>query len=65
MREDLLEELEIKIAFQDKAIADLDALVRALNIRLDDALREIKELKQAIRSPELPVGSATEKPPHY
>ncbi len=58
-------ELEIRVAFQDKLIADLDALVRALGVRLDSALREVEQLKNAIRSPELPLGSAGEKPPHY
>ncbi len=58
-------ELEIRIAFQDKLIADLDALVRQLGVRLDEARREIEKLKQGMRSPELPFGSASEKPPHY
>ncbi|MGE5184445.1 MAG: SlyX family protein [Acidobacteriota bacterium] len=60
-----LGELEIRVAFQDKLIADLDALVRALGVRLDAALREVEQLKNAIRSPELPLGGAGEKPPHY
>lgn len=60
-----ISELEIRIAFQDKLIADLDALVRALGVRLDSALRELEQLKNAIRSPELPLGTSNEKPPHY
>ena len=58
-------DLEIKVAFQDKLIADLDALVRALGLRLDDLAREVKQLKNAIRSPEDPLGPANERPPHY
>jgi len=62
---DRLEELEIKIAFQDKVIADLDTLVRQLGDRITDLTRELKQIKEAIRSPELPMGAPNEKPPHY
>lgn len=58
-------ELEIKVAFQDKIIAELDALVRGFGKRLDELVREVEQLKDAIRSPEGPVGPANERPPHY
>ena len=60
-----VEDLEVKLAFQDKLIRELDALVRTFGDRLDDADRELKQLKQAIRSPEPSVGPANEPPPHY
>lgn len=60
-----VEDLEVKLAFQDKLIRELDALVRTFGDRLDDVQRELKELKQAIRSPEGPLGPANEPPPHY
>lgn len=60
-----VQELEIKLAFQDHKIAALDELVRALAARLDKTERELAELKQAVRSPELPLGPPTEIPPHY
>ena len=65
MSDDRIDELEIKVAFQDKVIADLEALVRALGVRLDDALRELRQLKASVGSPELPLGAQNEKPPHY
>lgn len=65
MAEDRLDELEIKLAFQDKLIHDLDALVRAFGERLDKAEREIAQLREALRSPEVPLGAANEPPPHY
>ena len=65
MPEDRVDELEIKLAFQDKLIRDLDALVRAFGDRLDKTERELRQLKEAIPSPELPLGPAGEKPPHY
>ena len=60
-----VEDLEIKLAFQDKLIRELDALVRTFGDRLDAAERELKELKQTIRSPEAALGPANEPPPHY
>jgi SlyX protein len=60
-----VEDLEVKLAFQDKLIRELDALVRTFGDQLDDVKRELKELKQSIRSPETPVGPANEPPPHY
>lgn len=60
-----IEDLEVKLAFQDKLIGDLDALVRTFGDRLALAERELKELKAAIRSPEPNLGPANEPPPHY
>lgn len=60
-----VEDLEVKLAFQDKLIRELDALVRTFGDRLDAANRELEALKQAIRSPEPTVGPANEPPPHY
>ena len=56
-------DLDVKLAYQERLIHDLDALVRAFGERLDKAERELREIKQSI--PPLPVGSATEPPPHY
>jgi SlyX protein len=60
-----VEDLEVKLAFQDKLIHELDTLVRTYVDRLDAMDREIKKLEQALRSPEPSVGPANEPPPHY
>ncbi len=60
-----VEDLEVKLAFQDRLIRELDALVRTFGDRLDEALREIEQLKQSVRSPERTLGPANEPPPHY
>jgi uncharacterized coiled-coil protein SlyX len=60
-----VEDLEVKLAFQDKLIRELDTLVRTFGDRLDEVDRELKQLKQAVRSPEQTVGPANEPPPHY
>lgn len=62
---DRLTDLEIKLAYQDKLIRDLDGFIRSFITRLDKAERELGELKGAIRSPETPMGPANEPPPHY
>jgi uncharacterized coiled-coil protein SlyX len=65
MLEDRVQDLEIKLAFQDKLIADLDALVRGFGDRLDTLHRELGELKKTIVSPPLPGGPLDDPPPHY
>ena len=58
-------ELEIKLAYQDHVIRELDALVRAFGERLDRAERELKTLKDSLISPAVPLGPQHEPPPHY
>jgi len=62
---DRIVELEIKLAYQEHLIHQLDTLVRTFGERLDETARELAQLKQAVRSPEVPAGPASEKPPHY
>lgn len=58
-------DLEIKIAYQDRVIRELDALVRAFGERLDRTERELKTIKDALASPAVPLGPQSEPPPHY
>ena len=58
-------DLEVKLAYQERLIRDLDALVREFGGRLDKTQRDLEQLKQSIRSGEVPLGSANEPPPHY
>lgn len=65
LREHLVD-LEVKLAYQERLIRDLDALVREFGTRLDNAARELETLKQSVRSGgEVPIGTASERPPHY
>jgi uncharacterized coiled-coil protein SlyX len=59
------EDLEIKLAFQDKLVRELDELVRTFAERLAAAERELTALKETLRSPEPTLGPANEPPPHY
>ncbi|HEY5933278.1 MAG TPA: hypothetical protein VIU61_01510 [Kofleriaceae bacterium] len=55
-----LVDLEVKLAYQDRAIRELDQLVRALVTRLEVVERELGELKQVA-----PAAPLHERPPHY
>jgi uncharacterized coiled-coil protein SlyX len=57
-------DLDVKLAFQERLIRELDALVRELGTRLDQTERDLAQLKQAVPRP-LPIGAANEPPPHY
>lgn len=59
-------DLEVKLAYQERLIRDLDKLVREFGDRLTKAERELGELKQSVRAGgEVPMGPANEPPPHY
>jgi uncharacterized coiled-coil protein SlyX len=58
-------DLEVRIAYQDRLLRELDALVRHFADRLGAAERELKTLKQSLVSPEGTVGPGNEPPPHY
>jgi hypothetical protein len=56
-------DIDVKLAYQERLIRELDALVREFGTRLDAAERLIDQLKQALPPP--PIGGANEPPPHY
>ena len=57
-------DLEIRLAYQDKKIGELDALVQALAARLARAERDLAELKLSMTSDEA-IATIDERPPHY
>lgn len=57
-------DIDVKLAFQERLIRELDALVRQLGDRLVATERELKALREAMPSP-VPLGAANERPPHY
>ncbi|MBL9013886.1 MAG: SlyX family protein [Myxococcales bacterium] len=59
-------DLEIKLAYQERLIRELDAHVRELGDRLVKTERELEQLKQTVRTGgDVPLGAQNEKPPHY
>lgn len=58
-------DLEVKLAYQERLIRDLDALVRELADSLSKTNRELATIKASIASPAVALGGANEPPPHY
>ena len=59
-------DLEIKLAYQERLIRELDAHVRELGDRVVKTERELEQLKKTVRTGgEVPLGAQNEKPPHY
>ena len=63
--DDRLVELEIRLAYQEKTIADLDAVVREFAERTAKLERELAELRATMQSTPNEVGPHDEEPPHY
>lgn len=61
MDDDRLVDLEIRLAYQDRKLEELDSLVRGLVGRLEISERELAELKRAMT----PEKHINEPPPHY
>ena len=58
-------ELEERIAYQDRLIADLDEVVRLFTVRVESLEREVARLRATVLEAALPSGPAGEPPPHY
>jgi len=53
-------DLDIKLAYQERLIRDLDALVRVFAARLEKTERDLEQLKRGSVAP-----TVNEPPPHY
>lgn len=62
-----MEDVEVKIAFVEKAISDLDEVVRELAMGLDGLKAELHTLREQVVSEADAQASPTdmEPPPHY
>lgn len=63
--EDRIVELEVRVAYQDKIIADLDEVLRAFTSQVQALQRELVELKERLEEHQPEVGPADDAPPHY
>ena len=60
MDDERLIDLDIKLAYQERLIRDLDALVRDFAARLEKTERDLEQLKRGSVAP-----TVNEPPPHY
>jgi len=60
--DDRLIELEVKVAFQENLLGELDGVIQQLRRQIELLQREVEELKE---SREEPGDEPYEKPPHY
>lgn len=63
--EDRIVDLEVRLAYQDKIIADLDEVVRAFADRVVKLERELEVVKDTLKAGVPEVGPQDERPPHY
>lgn len=64
--EDRIVELEIRVAFAEKALHDLDGVLLRYTERVDALVRELDALRERVGSAAPgPVGPADDPPPHY
>jgi uncharacterized coiled-coil protein SlyX len=63
--DDRIVELEVRAAYQDKTIADLDEVIRAFTQRVIQLERELVLLKETMKAGVPDVGPQDERPPHY
>lgn len=58
-------DLQVRLAYQDKIIADLDEVVRTFARRVEILERELELVKETVKVGVAEVGPQDEKPPHY
>ena len=57
-------DLEIRVAYQDRALTALDEVVRTLYGKVEALERELAEVRRTAEGPP-PIGPGNEAPPHY
>jgi len=59
-----LEDLEVKVAYLESLVMDLDALLRQVADRNADLDRELTAIREQVLPGDV-TAAAVEKPPHY
>ncbi|MEZ4402472.1 MAG: SlyX family protein [Kofleriaceae bacterium] len=61
---DSVTDLEIRVAYQDRTLVELDEVVRTLHRRVEQLEAALVELRQSVADAPA-VGPGNEPPPHY
>ncbi len=56
-------ELEIRLAYQDKLLSELDDVVQSFALRVERLERQLSDLRDNVSTQE--IGPGDDKPPHY
>ncbi len=59
-----LEDLEIKVAFVENTVAELDSVLRRMADELESMRTDLKELRESLPN-DTPFNPDEEVPPHY
>jgi uncharacterized coiled-coil protein SlyX len=65
MSEDTILELQVKVAFFENTVAELDAVLRQLYARIEALETEFADLRSTMSQEHLSDGLVDNKPPHY
>lgn len=57
--------LEVKLAFQEHQIGELNDVIRDLADRLEEVQRDLRALKETVSAQEKLGDQKNERPPHY
>ena len=57
-----LTDLEVKVAFQEHLLAELDEVIRSMRAQIEELQREVRSLRE---QQELGPEDPDQKPPHY
>jgi SlyX protein len=63
--EERIVELEVRVAYQDKIIADLDEVIRSFTVRVERLERELREVRDLASQGSPDADGNDPPPPHY
>ncbi len=61
--EERIVDLEVRAAYQDRLIAELDEVIREFSARVERLETLLKDMKDSENA--APIGPANDPPPHY
>jgi uncharacterized coiled-coil protein SlyX len=64
MNDERLANIEIKLAYLERTVSDLDSVLRGLSSDMETMKRELIRLR-SLGAQESPPAPASDKPPHY
>ena len=63
--EESIMNLEVKVAFQEHQIGELNEVIREMADRIDEMQRDLRSLKETVSAQQKLGDQKNERPPHY